>query len=62
MNDIKSNVEIGEWLSSFQKEVHLIMGYDGLVFTVSIWRDQMNHEASHPKAEVVRRELSLSVP
>jgi hypothetical protein len=26
MNGVKSNVEIGEWLSSFQKEVNLITG------------------------------------
>jgi hypothetical protein len=39
MNGKKLNADIGEWLKHFQKRFNeVITGYEGLVFTVSIWR------------------------
>jgi hypothetical protein len=54
MKGQKSNADIGEWLNTFQKRVNQVTGYDGLVFTVSIWRQDWNNEPAHPKAEVVK--------
>jgi hypothetical protein len=55
LDGVKSNAKVGEWLNSFQKEVNIrVTGYEGLVFTVSIWREEKNDEVGHPKAEVVK--------
>jgi hypothetical protein len=54
LDGVKTNAEVGMWISSFQKEVNRVTGYKGLIFTVSIWREMENNEASHPKAEVVK--------
>jgi hypothetical protein len=54
MDGVKSNNDIGEWLGTFQQKVNTVTGYEGLVFTVSIWREKENDEVGHPKAEVVR--------
>jgi hypothetical protein len=54
MTGLKSNKEIGEWLSSFQKKVNVVTGYEGLIFTVSIWREEEDNDVGHPKAEVVK--------
>jgi hypothetical protein len=63
MNGIKYNIEIREWLSSFQKEANLITSYDGLVFTVSIWREKTKDKCqSKPPKSRGREELSCSVP
>jgi hypothetical protein len=40
MDGVKTNNEIGKWLSSFQKEVNIVTGYKVLVFTVSIWQEK----------------------
>jgi hypothetical protein len=34
--------------------VNIVTGYKGLVFTVSIWREEKNDEVAIPKSEVVR--------
>jgi hypothetical protein len=60
LDGIKSDAEVGEWLNSFQKEVNIVTGYEGLVFTVSIWREEKNNEMGHPKAEVVKTLTSSS--
>jgi hypothetical protein len=62
LDEVKSNAEVGEWLNSFQKEVNKVTGYEGLVFTVSIWREMENDEVGHPKAEVVKSSHLLSLP
>jgi hypothetical protein len=54
MKGQKSNADIGEWLNTFQKRVNQVTGCEGLVFTVSIWRQDWNNEPAHPKAEVVK--------
>jgi hypothetical protein len=54
MDGLKSNNEIGECLGTFQEKVNQVTGYEGLVFTVSIWRNKENDEVGHPKAEVVK--------
>jgi hypothetical protein len=46
---------MGKWLNTFQKRVNKVTGYEGLVFTVSIWRGKGNDEMKkHPKAEIVK--------
>jgi hypothetical protein len=54
MTGQKTNADIGDWLNTFQKRVNEVTGYEGLVFTVSIWRGKDNDEAEHPKAEIIR--------
>ena len=54
MDGVKSNAEVSEWLKSFQERVNILTGYDGLVFTVSIWRELKDDDGIHPKAEVVK--------
>ncbi len=34
--------------------MNVVTGYEGLIFTVSIWREEENNDAGHPKAEVVK--------
>jgi hypothetical protein len=36
LDGVKLNAEVSEWLNTFQKEVHEVTSYEGLVFTVSI--------------------------
>jgi hypothetical protein len=38
----------------FRQHISRVSGYEGLVFTVSIWREEKNDEMGHPKAEVVK--------
>ena len=40
MNGNKSKADTIEWLNTFQERVNIITGYEGLVFTVSIWSDK----------------------
>jgi hypothetical protein len=54
LDGVKTNAEVGEWLSSFQEEVNIVTSYERLVFTVSIWREEKDDEVGHPKAEFVR--------
>jgi hypothetical protein len=54
MNGKKSNEDIGEWLNNFQKRVNEVTGFEGLVFTVSIWRGKEEDKSKHPKAEIVK--------
>jgi hypothetical protein len=55
MHGKKSNADIGEWLNTFQKRVNnKVTGYEGLIFTVSIWRGKEEDESKHPKAEIVK--------
>jgi hypothetical protein len=54
MNGKKSNADIEDWLENFQKRVNEVTGYEGLVFTVSIWRGKEEDESKHPKAEIVK--------
>jgi hypothetical protein len=54
MEGVRTNREIGEWLSAFQAKVNVVTGYEGLVFTVCVWREKDNDEVGHPKAEVVK--------
>jgi hypothetical protein len=48
LDGVKSNAEVGEWLNSFQKKVNRVTGYEGLVFTVSIWSEEKNDEVGQP--------------
>jgi hypothetical protein len=52
MDGQKTNKEIGQWLGTFQERVNQVTGYEGLVFTVSIWRQGCNDKPTHPKAEI----------
>jgi hypothetical protein len=52
MNGLKTKEEIGQWLETFQERVNQVTGYEGLVFTVSIWRQDGENKATHPKAEI----------
>jgi hypothetical protein len=52
MNGQKTNEEIGQWLEAFQERVNQVIGYEGLVFTVSIWRQDWDNKPTHPKAEI----------
>jgi hypothetical protein len=52
MDGQKTNAEIGEWLNTFQGRVNQVTGYEGLVFTVSIWRQEQSNEKLHPKATI----------
>jgi hypothetical protein len=40
LNGVKSTPEVKEWLSSFQKEVNLITGYEGLIFTTASGKER----------------------
>jgi hypothetical protein len=44
MNGQKTNADIDEWLNTLQKRVNQVTDYEGLVFTVSIWRGKENAE------------------
>jgi hypothetical protein len=52
MNGLKTNEEISQWLETFQERVNQVTGYEGLVFTVSIWRQGGDVKPTHPKAEI----------
>ena len=54
MNGVKTNEEIENWLNAFQKRVNVITKYEGLIFTVSIWRGKAGGEVKNPKAEIIR--------
>jgi hypothetical protein len=54
MNGQKTNTDISKWLNTFQQRVNQVIGYEGLVFTVSIWRQDWNNEPAHPKAEIFK--------
>jgi hypothetical protein len=52
MNGLKTNEEISQWLGTFQERVNQVTGYEGLVFTVSIWKQGGDVKPTHPKAEI----------
>ena len=52
MEGQKTKADIGKWLETFQRRVNQVTGYEGLVFTVSIWRQDQSNEQAHPKAEI----------
>jgi hypothetical protein len=58
MNGQKTNTDISKWLNTFQQRVNQVIGYEGLVFTVSIWRQDWNNEPAHPKAEIFKSSWS----
>jgi hypothetical protein len=52
MDGQKTNADISKWLKIFQERVNQVTGYEGLVFTVSIWRQGQSSEPEHPKVEI----------
>jgi hypothetical protein len=55
MDGQKTKADIGEWLEAFQERVNKVTGYEGLIFTTSIWRPKEHIEEAHrPKAEVIK--------
>jgi hypothetical protein len=54
MNGNKSKADTIEWLNTLQERVNIITGYEGLVFTISIWGKYKGGKVRHPKAEIVK--------
>jgi hypothetical protein len=54
MGRVQSITDIGEWLTTFQKRMNIIPGYEGIELTISIWREEKDDDVKHPKVEVVR--------